>query len=294
MKIGVDCGYCLLHRGYKMIMRATEDKEKRIEAMKQLLSFLGEEYNSEAVPSILGTGRERVIRKITGCSDPYLELKRLANEKALKLLPKMEDYIDRAPEEERLRVASKIACLGNVIEYDVPNHSSNFLEALESLNQEFYIDDLGDLLKIISPGKWILYLTDNAGEIAFDKLVVRELRKLGGYTIVAVKGGPSLNDALIEDAELVGMFEEADRIITTGIDGVGVNLEEASEEFKKYYYNVDLIIAKGMANWETLTEYMAPTHLLYLFRTKCRPVAEGVKAPINRCIAKLVPPGWRL
>jgi uncharacterized protein with ATP-grasp and redox domains len=111
---------------------------------------------------------------------------------------------------------------------------------------------------------------------------------------VAVKGGPSLNDALMGDAEAVGMVGEADRVISTGTDAVGVNLSEVSREFLDAYGSVDVILAKGMANWETLTEYEAPCPTLFLFRAKCEPVATAVGVPLRENVAKLVPRGWSL
>ena len=95
-------------------------------------------------------------------------------------------------------------------------------------------------------------------------------------------------------AEAVGMTEEADEVITTGADAIGVNLEETSEEFNEHFYGADIIIAKGMANWETPTEVPAPCPLMYVFRTKCDPVARAVGAPRDVNIAKLVPKGWKL
>jgi hypothetical protein len=187
-----------------------------------------------------------------------------------------------------------VACIGNVIEFDVPGHSANIQEALKGLKDGFAIDDSEKLRKLIKKGVKVLLLTDNAGEIAFDTLIVRELRRLGAVVTVAVKAGPSLNDALMEDAEAVGMTKEADEVITTGADAIGVNLDETSEEFNSHFYDSDVIIAKGMANWETLTEVPAPCPLIYVFRTKCEPVARAVAAPLNVNIAKLVPKGWKL
>jgi uncharacterized protein with ATP-grasp and redox domains len=98
----------------------------------------------------------------------------------------------------------------------------------------------------------------------------------------------------MEDAEAVGMADVADGVITTGTDAVGINLSESSDEFIAAYGGADVILAKGMANWETLTEYPAPCPTLFLFRTKCEPVAKTVGAPLQRNIAKLVHEGWRL
>ena len=275
-------------------MRSTEDEGVRLEAVAELLRLLGESFGPEVVPSYLGTERDRLIKMVTGCPDAYAEVKRFANEKALKLLPRLEEMVEEARPEDRLKTAMKISCMGNVIEYDVPEHSSDIDEALGRFGEGFCVDDVEEFKRVVAPGSEVLLLADNAGEIVLDKLVVRELRRMGCRVTVAVKGGPSLNDALIEDAEQVGMNAEADEVITTGTDAIGVRLEECSEEFRDRFYGADAIVAKGMANWETLTEVPAPCPILYVFMTKCGPVAESVGAPLNRCVAKLVPRGWRL
>lgn len=294
MKVGSHCAYCILHRGYKMIQRSTEDETKRVKAMTALLQMLGERYRPDAVPSFIGAERCRVVKKVTECDDPYSELKRKSNEIAMKLLPQMETYIDSQPKSMRLFSAIKVACIGNVIEFDVPGHSADIEEALKGLEEDFFINDVDDLKKLLRHGSHLLFLTDNAGEIAFDKLVVRELKRIGCKVTVAVKAGPSLNDALMADAEAVGMNDEADELITTGAASIGINLAETSNAFNKHFYGSDIIIAKGMANWETLTETPAPCPLMYVFRTKCEPVASAVRAPIDVNVAKLVPKGWSL
>ena len=283
-----------MHRGHKIIQRSTKDEAKRIEAMTGLLNMLGERYHSDAVPSYIGAERCRVIKDATGCADPYADLKTKSNIQANQILPKMIEYVDKHPQAKRLFAALKVSCIGNVIEFDVPGHSSDIEEALKGLEEPFCVDDSEKLRRLIKKDTKALLLTDNAGEIAFDRLVVRELRRLGAHVTVAVKAGPSLNDALMEDAEAVGMIYEADEVITTGADSIGVNLAETSEEFNKHFQCADVIIAKGMANWETLTEIPAPCPLMYVFRTKCEPVARAVKAPLNVNIAKLVPGGWKL
>ena len=295
MKVGARCGYCLLHRGYRQILRSTDDEAVRKEAIGALLHLMADMYCDEAVPSIIGAERDRLIHRITGCPDPYAELKKQANQAALEILPSFQALVAAQPDGERLRKASLIACLGNIIEYDVPDHSADVDGVLENIGDEsFTIDDLDPFKGLLGPGINLLYLTDNAGEIAFDRLVVRELRSLGCRVTVAVKGGPSLNDALMEDAEAVGMVGEADLMITTGTDAVGVNLSEVSREFQDVYSSADVILAKGMANWETLTEYEAPCPTLFLFRAKCEPVAAAVGVPLRENVAKLVPRGWSL
>ena len=295
MKVGSRCGYCLLHRGYNMIKLSTEDEETRRKAMIALLKLMGEVFNEETVPSVLGQERGRIIAEITGCRDPYKEQKLQENKRALKILPELMKILEETPPEEKLRTASKIACLGNVIDYDVPGNNANLDDALKLLETPFFIDDTDKLKSLIKPGTTLLFLTDNAGEIALDTLLVRELKRLGAYVTVAVKDGPpALNDALMDDALLVGMDKAADKLITTGAQAIGIRLDESPEWFIDIYNNTDIILAKGMANWETMTENPAPCPTMYLLRTKCKPVATAVGAPEGESIAFLVGEGWKL
>jgi uncharacterized protein with ATP-grasp and redox domains len=278
-----------------MIKLSTDDEGKRFESMDALLELMGNDYGPDTVPSVLGAERGRLIARITGCIDPYKERKVKENELAMSILPEMENRLNETSDEEKLRTATKIACLGNVIDYDVPGNNADLKDALEFLDNSLYIDDTDELKSMIKKGTNLLFLTDNAGEVALDTLLVKELRRLGAHVTVAVKNGPpSLNDALMEDALMVGMDKAADELITTGADAIGVRLDESPQWFIDRYNNADLIVAKGMANWETMTETPAPCPTMYVFRTKCEPVAMAVGVPENQSIAFLVEKGWKL
>jgi uncharacterized protein with ATP-grasp and redox domains len=273
---------------------STKEEEIRRKAMGELLKMLGESYNSEAVPSVLGAERGRIIARVTGCKDPYKKMKLEANKRALELLPKIKKFIKERPEDEQLRISALISCLGNVLDYDVPGSNSDIDSAMELLHEDFFIDDIDMLKSKINENTEVLFFTDNAGEIGFDTLLVEELKKIGAKITVAVKGGPSLNDATIHDSKMVGMEKIVDEVITTGIDAIGIRLDESPEWFLDRFYSTDLIIAKGMANWETLSETPVPCPTMFIFRTKCEPVALSLNAPENKCIAKLVEKGWKL
>jgi len=93
---------------------------------------------------------------------------------------------------------------------------------------------------------------------------------------------------------MVGMDKAADKLITTGAKAIGVRLDESPQWFIDIYNGADVIVAKGMANWETMTETPAPASTIYLYRTKCEPVAKAVGAPEGESIAFLVEKGWKL
>ncbi|HHS12758.1 MAG TPA: DUF89 family protein [bacterium] len=94
----------------------------------------------------------------------------------------------------------------------------------------------------------------------------------------AVRGGPVINDATVDDALEVGLDRLAE-VIHTGDDAPGVIWETSSDEFKAHYRKADVIIAKGQGNLEGLSE--RPEPIFFLFVTKCERVAEMAGVPVG-------------
>ena len=126
------------------------------------------------------------------------------------------------------------------------------------------------------------------GEIAFDKLLIRELRRYGASVTSALRGGPITSDATMEDGETVGLQEAASEIILAGPDTLGISLSEMSNQLKQELQTADLVIAKGQANYYALSEYKSkvPGKIAFLFRTKCEIVSNelGEEGKINAAI----------
>jgi len=185
------------------------------------------------------------------------------------------------------------AIVGNLVEFGVLGYHFKFDEIskhIENGEKDLVIDDIETIYSVMKKIKHVLYLTDNAGEIVFDKFLVNEIQQLGIQVIVGVKGSPVLNDATMGDAESTGMVHVADQVISTGADTVGLNLEEVSDEFLNVYKNTPLIIAKGMGHWETIPEQNPSMPIVYLLRTKCQPIADSLNVPRHKNVAKLVLP----
>ena len=294
MKVTFYCSLCLFKRGYETILEATEDTKIRFEAIQRLLQLLSREFKPTAIPAVIGTMRERLIKEATGNPDPYAEKKKISNMEALKILPYAENIISsKRNSEERFRTAALVAIVGNIIEFGIPGHEFTFKEIKHLIRQaeeELVIDDLSEAFRMARKAKSILFLTDNAGEIAFDTLLVKELKRImkNGKVTVGVKGKPTINDATLEDALLVGMDKVADEIVTTGSDAIGFIPSEYSSGFLKTYEDSDFIVAKGMAYAETLTEFELEKPHLLLLRTKCPTVARYFGVSKNRNVAKML------
>jgi uncharacterized protein with ATP-grasp and redox domains len=126
----------------------------------------------------------------------------------------------------------------------------------------------------------VLYLADNAGETVFDRLLSEVLNV---PVIYAVKGGPILNDATREDALSAGLGQVAE-IVETGVDAPGTILSRCSEEFRQIYDEAEMVIAKGQANYETLSEQGSKVFLL--LQTKCPVIARDVGVAIESIVLK--------
>jgi len=292
LKVEAECAACILNRAAAEAMEATTNPALRFRAMSELLRLLSKEFRPTAVPADLGTKRDRLIKRITGNDDPYKRSKRISNEKALKLLPHTKKLVEEGfAQQDRFKKACLCAMVGNTIEFDIPGHKFTFNSLRKSLREagkDLVIDDTNKIYELAREARSVLYLTDNAGEIVFDTLLVEQLKNMGLTVIVSVKGGPVINDATLEDAEASGISKTADKVITTGTDAVGLTLKEFSAEFLNFYNSVDIVFAKGMGYAETLTEYKLKKPHALLFRTKCNPVANFFGVSREKNVAKLM------
>ena len=148
--------------------------------------------------------------------------------------------------------------------------------------------DYTQVQSLIQHAKELVLFTDNCGEIVFDKLLCRELKRFNPECTltVVVKGEPVLSDATLEDAEEIQLHEYVDAILTTGCFAVGVNTDVLPSKVIQVLKKTDLILCKGMANYEAFSEtgYLP---IVYLMRTKCSPIATSMGVPVHANVIKL-------
>jgi uncharacterized protein with ATP-grasp and redox domains len=121
----------------------------------------------------------------------------------------------------------------------------------------------------------LLYLADNAGEQFFDQPLVAYLRGLSWRVIYVVKAGPIQNDLTREDLYASGLGTTLEPLTDTGARTVGLALDQTSPAFKELYHQAQIILAKGMGHFETLS-HLADPRLYFLLQAKCGPVAEAL------------------
>ena len=131
---------------------------------------------------------------------------------------------------------------------------------------ELDTDTFQRLCRELANGKKLLYLTDNAGEIGFDRVFAEEIQKRYPHLEITfcVRGGLAMNDATRADAEAVGIPFP---VIDNGNPVAGTVLVLVSREARQALDEADVIIAKGQANTETL--HGCGLNVYYAFLVKC-------------------------
>ncbi len=241
------------------------------------------EISREEIPPQIGSMIHNTIRKATGKSDPYKDIKRLHNEQVLDMEENLTGLIEGSS--SPLPDALKLAAVGNLIDMGPERRWSNIQDIFRDFTKKDPTHfDYTSFERSLEKAGTLLYLGDNAGEIVLDKILVDLLlRKTKLDITYAVRGGPVINDATMEDAKFVGMTDIV-RVIDTGVDFPGVVLETCSREFLDYYNGADMIISKGQGNYESLSE--EDKNIFFLLQTKCPVIADKIGCRVGDIVLK--------
>ncbi|MCP3874100.1 MAG: DUF89 family protein [Desulfobacteraceae bacterium] len=278
MRMFNDCLPCIARGGLDAARLATNDEQLQLRIVKNVLKELCT-FDLNSPPPLMAKFIAKTVKKITGVSDPYRDIKKKYNDFALELFPELEEKVKGASFE----IAVRLAIAGNIIDFGTHNTVGK-QKVIDTIQDSLTIDINGFVKPLHDAAKKaekILWLADNAGEIVFDKLLLKKMDQ--DKIIYAVRGGPTQNDATIEDAEYVGLTKMV-RVIDTGASIPGVLLDYCSDDFIKHYHQADLIISKGQGNFETLDHQ--DNRIFFLFKAKCPVVADYAGCKLNDIVIK--------
>lgn len=292
MQMSSECVPCLIRR---VLFEAEEsDPSRAKDAVRNAAMMLGDLFSEGVCSATVATKVHRETYRLLGDDDPYSDLKRKSNEVVLELYPAAQRFVGSS--KNRLRDAFLCAVVGNVLDFGIGtgyDHPSKLREEFRNLLDEgFGHDDTPKVKAILRKARKVVYLADNCGEVVLDRLALKEIRRLGPEVTFVVKEKPILTDATLADIKGLGIEDIVDEVAEAPGFAVGIDLDSLKGPFGRMLRDADLIIAKGMANFESLSETdIAP--IAYLLRTKCNPVAEnmGLEKDINA--VKLLERGFR-
>lgn len=278
IRLNTQCLQCHLRRALETA-RSLGDEATAMAFAKELLKLYLSAPADVASPW-LGPGTAALLQKYYGLDpDRYKKEKILSNRFVMERLPKIREMVEQAP--DPIFAGLQFAILGNYLDFSALQGKVSF-DDLEQMLKSALDMELDKAVYTafrtdLEQGKRLLYLTDNAGEIGFDRVFAEQLHKRYPHLEITfcVRGGPAHNDATREDAAVVGIsFPVIDNGNTVG----GTELSLLSKEARQALESADIIIAKGMGNTETM--YGCDLNVYYAFLVKCERFVEAFQKPL--------------
>ena len=280
MSIGADtaCLQCYLRKNIATA-RSLGDETTATRFAKELMVILSQLPAHQATVAAAPQVAELFHRYYGLDKDRYKEEKAQSNQFFLERESWFREMAAGAA--DPVLAGLQMAILGNYLDFSALQGQVSFEKLEEMCREALSIRlDTAALKKFkqdLSRGRKLLYITDNAGEIGFDKICAEKLQEAYPHLEITfcVRGGPALNDATREDAKVVGVPFP---VIDNGTCIPGTDLELIGSEAKAAIETADVIIAKGMANVETL--HGCGLNVYYAFLIKCQRFEELFGKPM--------------
>lgn len=282
MRANNQCAWCIIHDltgALELLPASSKTKEKIIE---KSLSFLGKEFPDRSVPSYYITRVHRFLKDMSGNTFPFRKLREKCNIAGMLLSARVEKKAKKLKGKRRFKHLVRWAIAGN--HFDFRTIGAGYKINIEKIGkrlaeiaeERLKVDQIEQIYQAVKKARHILYLHDNVGEIALDKLLIRELLQRSPIVVSVLKGGPITSDATMEDGIRIGLDKVSTRIISSGSDTLGISWKEMSSELRKEMRSADLIISKGQANFYVLSEHKREVRcpVAFLLRTKCSPASK--------------------
>ena len=288
MKVHYECAACFLRQTREALDLATDNESLKMDITEKVLKIVSKNFHNDAVSNVIGTEVHRTIKEETGNNDPYIKEREISNDIALDFLPQVEKILK---EGNTLKNYIKVAIAGNVIDFGALGLDMD-MESLiiNTMKKDPVLDSTEDLEEELKRSKTIIYLADNIGEIVFDKILIKKIKEYDVDVVVALKEKPILNDACVDDAIKIGLDKFA-KLTSTGTDSIGIIEEDVSAEFMELFNKSDMVIAKGLGNYEGLGEMdLKDKPVFCLLNAKCPPVARDIGVELgDNIVLKLNP-----
>ena len=278
--LDLECVHCAINQVIHTTEVAGAPEPLRRELMQRALKLLAEgDVNRNNCIQI-----EQVYRMVAeglGDADPYRETRLFFDREMYRLLPALREQL--AQSDDPLRAAVRAAIAGNLIDLAALGGEVTLERAMQKVEdverEGLYFDDCDGLDAALKSARTVLVLGDNCGEIAMDRLLIETIRRLYPQIEVkySVRGSAVVNDVTYEDAAAVGMDEVAE-VIDNGDCLLTTLLCRASEDFRREFYAADVVIAKGMGNYEGLYN-CDRGNIWFMMIAKCSVIARMSGAP---------------
>lgn len=295
MKVDPLCAICLSSCVVKLVSVTKLSRSESFALIERVLREFRAKWSNEAVPADLGSWLARRVAELSGVEDPYGPLKRRAMESVRSgLTSLLRGRLERAKEGyPRFREAALLSAAANASEVGVQDHPVEPEEAYRAIvnaaAKGFAVDHTREAYEALERAERVTLMADNLGEFLVDAMMIELLRDMGKEVTVLAKPGPALDDVTVQEAKEI-LPPDVKVVPSSTVPRPGFRRADATREALEVLGTSDLVIAKGMGHYETLTEpeegLSAPT--LLLLTAKCRPVAKSVGVPLGSPVALML------
>ncbi|MCX6053022.1 MAG: ARMT1-like domain-containing protein [Campylobacterales bacterium] len=285
MFIDEACIGCIINQSVK-VAHAIDASESLSSELISTVESMSKDFSFLKTPPEIASDVYEKMAQIANKIDLYDKVKEFSTKKALSFVPLLKEKLLLS--QDKLLTATKIAVAGNVIDL-AAEVEFDLEEELEKIfHTEFAYNDFAQLQNQLPHAKSVLIIGDNVGEHIFDYMFVETLIELFPHAkyYYMVRGNPIINDVTLKDTSACG-FDKLCMVVDSGVNTPGFVYSRANPHAKKIFDSADLVIAKGMGNYECLTPSHR-TNIFFLLKVKCQVVANSLGKEIGDIICKMI------
>ncbi|QKI89970.1 damage-control phosphatase ARMT1 family protein [Thiomicrorhabdus xiamenensis] len=272
MKSQPECFSCLYAQALKT-SRLLKLNDEECKAVLDRAAQILQSHSLDSTAPQMAKEIYQAVSEISGIDDPVKEAKQIALEQAQK--------VDTS-QINTLEEALKLSVIGNVIDFGAPNQFNLQATVDSHFHEPFARNDILKLEADLVSARSLVLIGDNVGEHILDlhllKIIKQRYPHLQLYFFV--RGRPVINDVTIAEAKI---FEGTAEVIDSGVATPGYDLSEVNERSFELFKNADVVLAKGMGNFESLYR-QTPRDVYYLFIVKCEVIARAIKQSVKDMI----------
>jgi len=285
MLIDEACVSCIINQSAKVADAIAADESLKNE-LTQTIEVMSRDFSFTNNPPEIAADVYEKMAQIANKTDLYDEVKNLSTKKALSFVPLLKERLKNS--DDKLLTATKIAVAGNVIDLAAEVEFDLEEELSKIFHTDFTHNDFEQLKSTLNVAKHVVVLGDNVGEHIFDYMFIETLQELYPNVVYHyfVRGNPIINDVTIKEAKEAS-FDSLCHLVDSGVNTPGFTYHRATKEAQELFDSADLVISKGMGNYECLS----PSHrknICFLLKVKCGVVASSLDAEVGNIICKLV------
>ncbi len=284
MKINEACVACIINQSVK-VADAINATPSLKENLTSTVEGMSKDFSFDNNPPEIAADVYEKMALIANKTDLYGEVKELSTKKALSFVPFLKEKLSNS--DNRLLTATKIAVAGNVIDLAAEVEFDLEEELVKIFDTDFSYNDFEAMQNSLKDAKNVVILGDNVGEHIFDYMFIETLKELYPDTeyYYFVRGNPIINDVTIKEAKEAA-FDTLCNLVDSGVNTPGFAYTRATKEAQKLFDRADLVISKGMGNYECLS----PSHrdkICFLLKVKCGVVANSLDREVGDIVCKM-------